>query len=420
MASQPTADPGAIDLDQLDLTDPQTFLEQELPPMWRRFREQSPVHWHPTEGLMPGFWVLSRYRDVMAVYRDNRTFTSEKGNVLTTLLQGGDSASGKMLAVTDGVRHREIRNLLLKAFAPRVLEPVVEGVRRRTERLVRTAVERGACDFAQDVAEHIPMATIADLLGVPESDRGYLLTLTKQALSAEEAGQSVEESLIARNELLLYFADLAEDRRAEPTEDVVSALATATIDGEPLTEEEIVFNCYSLILGGDETSRLSMICGMRELIEHPVQWKRLRAGDVTVESAVEEVLRWVTPAMHFGRRAVVDTEIGGTRIKAGDIVTMWNTAANYDDAVFAEPDVFDLGRTPNKHVSFGYGPHFCLGAYLGRAEIHAMLTALRTMVTEAELTGPGRPIHSNFLHGYSSLPVSLTPDQAGLARSRTA
>ncbi|WAP56768.1 cytochrome P450 [Streptomyces sp. S465] len=420
MASQPTADPGAIDLDQLDLTDPQTFLEQELPPMWRRFREQSPVHWHPTEGLMPGFWVLSRYRDVMAVYRDNRTFTSEKGNVLTTLLRGGDSASGKMLAVTDGVRHREIRNLLLKAFAPRVLEPVVEGVRRRTERLVRTAVERGACDFAQDVAEHIPMATIADLLGVPESDRGYLLTLTKQALSAEEAGQSVEESLIARNELLLYFADLAEDRRAEPTEDVVSALATATIDGEPLTEEEIVFNCYSLILGGDETSRLSMICGMRELIEHPVQWKRLRAGDVTVESAVEEVLRWVTPAMHFGRRAVVDTEIGGTRIKAGDIVTMWNTAANYDDAVFAEPDVFDLGRTPNKHVSFGYGPHFCLGAYLGRAEIHAMLTALRTMVTEAELTGPGRPIHSNFLHGYSSLPVSLTPDQAGLARSRTA
>ncbi|MEU4893734.1 cytochrome P450 [Streptomyces sp. NPDC044780] len=420
MASQPTADPGAIDLDQLDLTDPQTFLEQELPPMWRRFREQSPVHWHPTEGLMPGFWVLSRYRDVMAVYRDNRSFTSEKGNVLTTLLQGGDSASGKMLAVTDGVRHREIRNLLLKAFAPRVLEPVVEGVRRRTERLVRTAVERGACDFAQDVAEHIPMATIADLLGVPESDRGYLLTLTKQALSAEEAGQSVEESLIARNELLLYFADLAEDRRAEPTEDVVSALATATIDGEPLTEEEIVFNCYSLILGGDETSRLSMICGMRELIEHPVQWKRLRAGDVTVESAVEEVLRWVTPAMHFGRRAVVDTEIGGTRIKAGDIVTMWNTAANYDDAVFAEPDVFDLGRTPNKHVSFGYGPHFCLGAYLGRAEIHAMLTALRTMVTEAELTGPGRPIHSNFLHGYSSLPVSLTPDQAGLARSRTA
>ncbi|OPF84589.1 cytochrome P450 [Streptomyces antioxidans] len=420
MASQPTAGPGEIDLDQVDLTDPQTFLNRELPPMWRRFRELSPVHWHPTEGLMPGFWVLSRYRDVMAVYRDNRAFTSEKGNVLTTLLQGGDSASGKMLAVTDGVRHREIRNLLLKAFAPRVLEPVVDAVRRRTEGLVRAAVERGSCDFAQDVAEHIPMATIADLLGVPESDRGYLLTLTKQALSAEEAGQSVEESLIARNELLLYFADLAEDRREEPTEDVISALATATIDGEPLTEEEIVFNCYSLILGGDETSRLSMICGMRELIEHPVQWKRLRAGDVAVESAVEEVLRWVTPAMHFGRRAVVDTEIGGQHIKAGDIVTMWNTAANYDDEVFAEPEVFDLGRTPNKHVSFGYGPHFCLGAYLGRAEIHAMLTALRTMVTEAELTGPGRPIHSNFLHGYSSLPVSLTPDQAGLARSRMA
>ncbi|WP_432587790.1 cytochrome P450 [Streptomyces sp. HD1123-B1] len=394
---------------EVDLTDPQTFLDRELVPMWRRFRRESPVHWHPTEGLMPGFWVLSRHRDVMAVYRDNRAFTSEQGNVLTTLLQGGDSASGKMLAVTDGVRHREIRNLLLKAFAPRVLERVVAGVRRRTERLVRTAVERGVCDFAQDVAEHIPMATIADLLGVPESDRGYLLSLTKQALSAEEAGQSVQDSLVARNELLLYFAELAEERREEPTGDVISVLATATIDGEPLTEEEIVFNCYSLILGGDETSRLSMICGMRELIGHPAQWRRLRDGEVSVDSAVEEVLRWVTPAMHFGRRAVVDTEVGGQRIGAGDIVTLWNTSANYDEEVFTAPEVFDLGRTPNKHVSFGYGPHFCLGAYLGRAEIHAMLTALRSFVAAAELTGPGRPIHSNFLHGYSSLPVALTP-----------
>ncbi|MFD4021615.1 cytochrome P450 [Streptomyces sindenensis] len=402
VATQP---PGAV-----DLSDPQTFLDHELVPMWQRFRRESPVHWHAVEGWkVPGFWVLSRYDDVMSVYRDNKRFTSERGNVLATLLEGGDSAAGKMLAVTDGRRHRELRNLLLKAFAPRVLERVVEGVRRRADRLVRQGLERGDCDFAQDIAEHIPMATIADLLGVPASDRDYLLSLTKQALSAEEADQSGDEALVARQELLLYFADLAEDRRENPESDVVSVLATATIDGEPLTEQEIVFNCYSVIIGGDETSRLSMIGGMHELMEHPEQWRRLSSGEVSVDSAVEEVLRWVTPAMHFGRRALTDVEIGGTTIRADDVVTLWNTSANHDEEIFDDPGTFDLGRTPNKHVSFGYGPHFCLGAYLGRAEIHAMLTALRTHVSEAAPTGPAKPIHSNFLRGYSSLPVSMRP-----------
>ncbi|MFG2132157.1 cytochrome P450 [Streptomyces sp. NPDC048751] len=399
-------------LSAVDLTEPRTFLGRgdELIALWRRFRTESPVHWHPVEGReVPGFWVLSRYQDVMEVYRDNKRFTSERGNVLATLLEGGDSAAGQMLAVTDGRRHRELRNLLLKAFAPRVLESVVDGVRRRADRLVREAVARGACDFAQDVAEHIPMATIADLLGVPAADRDYLLSLTKQALSAEEAEQSDEEALVARNELLLYFSDLAEERRGDPRDDVVSVLATATIDGEPLTEQEIVFNCYSVIIGGDETSRLSMISAVNELIAHPEQWRRLKSGEVAVESAVEEVLRWVTPAMHFGRRAVTDVEIGGRTLREGDVVTLWNSSANYDEEVFHRPEVFDLGRTPNKHVSFGYGPHFCLGAHLGRAEIHALLTALRTHVAEVVPTAPARPIHSNFLHGYSSLPVSLRP-----------
>ncbi|MER5564088.1 cytochrome P450 [Streptomyces sp. NPDC001571] len=396
----------------IDLTDPGVFLASgaELVDMWRRFREESPVHWHEvSDRAVPGFWVLSRYDDVMQVYRDNKRFTSERGNVLTTLLEGGDSAAGKMLAVTDGRRHRELRNLLLKAFSPRVLEPVVAGVRERADQLVRHAVESGDCDFAQDVAEHIPMATIADLLGVPPSDRDYLLTLTKEALSTEEEGQSADEALVARNELLFYFSELAAERREEPHDDVVSVLATSTIDGEPLTEQEIIFNCYSVIIGGDETSRLSMICGMRELIEHPEQWRRLKSGEVSVDSAVEEVLRWVSPAMHFGRRALQDVEIGGRTVHAGDVVTLWNSSANYDETVFADPATFDLGRTPNKHVSFGYGPHFCLGAHLGRAEIAAMLTALRTHVAEASPNGPAKPIHSNFLHGYSSLPVTLRP-----------
>ncbi|MFB8179407.1 cytochrome P450 [Streptomyces sp. NPDC055966] len=400
-----------LTVERTDLTDPRTFLapDAELVEMWRRFRSQSPVHWHEVEGrAVPGFWVLSRYEDVMGVYRDNKRFTSEYGNVLATLLEGGDSAAGKMLAVTDGRRHRELRNLMLKAFAPRVLEPVVAGVRARADRLVRSAVEAGDCDFAKDVAEHIPMATIADLLGVPAADRDDLLVLTKEALSTEDESSSAEEAVVARNELLFYFAELAAVRRKDPRDDVLSVLTTSTIDGEPLTEQEIIFNCYSIIIGGDETSRLSMISAMRALMEHPEQWRRLTSGDVTVESAVEEVLRWASPAMHFGRRVREDVEIGGRLLRADDVVTLWNSSANYDESLFADPGSFDLGRTPNKHVAFGYGPHFCPGAYLGRAEIAALLSALRTHVAEAVPNGPARPIHSNFLHGYSSLPVSLS------------
>ncbi|MFI7394903.1 cytochrome P450 [Streptomyces tendae] len=401
--------------DCADLTDPHTFLapDAELVKMWRRTRSHNPVYWHRVQGrAVPGFWVLSRYHDVMEVYRDSKRFTSQYGNVLATLLEGGDSAAGKMLAVTDGRRHRDLRNVMLKAFAPRVLEPVVAKVRERTDRLVRRAVEAGDCDFAKDVAEHIPMATIADLLGVPAGDREDLLALTKEALSTDDDSGSADEAVVARNELLFYFAQLAAVRRKDPRDDVLSVLTTSTVNGEPLTEQEIILNCYSIIIGGDETSRLSMISGMRALMEHPQQWRRLTSGDVGVDSAVEEILRWASPAMHFGRRAREDAEIGGRLLRAGDVVTLWISSANYDEDVFADPGTFDLGRTPNKHVAFGYGPHFCPGAYLGRAEIAAMLLALRTHVGDAVPNGPARPIHSNFLHGYSSLPISLTPAPA--------
>jgi len=396
-----------IELDSLDLTDPRTFTGTDLPGMWRRFREERPVHWHPEAAGRPGFWVLSRYEDVLAVYRDNTSFTSEHGNVLATLLKGGDSAAGHMLAVTDGPRHRAIRTLLLKSFSPRALAPVVEGVRRRTDELVAEVTARGECDFAKDVAEHIPIATICDLLGVPLGDRHFLLELNKQALSSEDATHSELDALTARNDILLYFSELAQHRRQMPTDDVVSVLATGRIDGEPLTEAEIVFNCYSLILGGDETSRLSMIGAVAAFIAHPDQWELLKGGTVSLKSAVEEVLRWVTPTMHFGRRAVSDLVIDGELVEEGDIVTLWNTSANHDATVFEEPERFSLARTPNKHVAFGYGPHFCLGAFLGRAEVAAVLGALRRMVGRIEPRGEAAPLYSNFLHGLASLPVHL-------------
>ncbi|MFJ8198691.1 cytochrome P450 [Streptomyces sp. NPDC096152] len=399
------------DLDAVDLTDPRTFVTGspgELHDLWQRFRTERPVHHHrPTPGR-PGFWALTRYEDVLAVYKDNARFTSERGNVLATLLQGGDSAAGKMLAVSDGARHRAIRNLMLKSFSPRALRNVVEQVRIRTRDLLAQALERDGFDYAEAIAEHIPMGTICDLMAVPPQDRQPLLDWNKQVLSADSSEGTPEDAWLARNEILLYFSDLARSRRRNPGDDVISALATGEIEGRPLTEEEIVLNCYSLIIGGDESSRMASIGAVLGFVEHPDQWRAFKAGEVGVDSATEEVLRWTTPAMHFGRRALVDVEIGGRTVPAGDVVTLWNTSANFDESVFADPRRYDLGRTPNKHVTFGFGPHFCLGAFLGREELKALLDALRDMVGTVESRGPAERVYSNFLYGYSSAPVAFT------------
>lgn len=399
-------------LDAYDLTDPQTFLDIDPHALWRRFRTESPVHWHTTDTPVPGFWVISTYADVVTLYRDNKQFTSEQGNVLATLLQGGDSASRKMLAVTDGPRHREIRNLMLKSFSPRVLEPVVAGVHRRTRELVAQALERGELDFVTDVADHIPINTIGDLMDVPAADRERLVEWNTQTLSRHSSDDSMLDEVMARNEILLYFSELAAERRRNPGDDVISALATATVDGKPLSEDEIVFNCYSLILGGDESSRMSSIGGLIAFSENPEEWRKLKDGEVGVDSATEEVLRWTTPAMHFGRRALVDVPVRDQVIHAGDVVTLWNSSANFDEDVFPDPYRFDIGRAPNKHVAFGHGPHFCLGAFLGRVHVNAMVDALRTMVSGIRLQGPPQRLYSNFVHGYSGLPVGLMAETA--------
>ncbi|MFC0039484.1 cytochrome P450 [Actinomadura rayongensis] len=393
--------------DLLDLTDPRTYANNDMDEVWRRFRADDPVHWHPATERGPGFWVISRYADICAVLRDDARFTSEKGNVLATMLAGGDTGAGRMLAVTDPPHHTELRRLLLRAFAPRPLEGVARRVRRATRLLLTEAVERGECDFARDIASVIPLATICDLLDVPEADRRELLTLTKSALASDYADPDAGEDRLARAEILLYFADLVKERRASPGADPISLMATAELPGGRLSDDDIVLNCYSLIMGGDETSRLAMIGAVHAFMAYPDQWAALRNRAVTVESAGEEVLRWTTPTMHFGRAAVADVELDGRTIAAGDLVTTWLVSGNRDESVFAAPDTFDLARSPNKHLALGYGRHFCIGAHLGRVEINAMLDGLRTFVAGMEPAGTERRLYSSFLSGISSLPVRL-------------
>lgn len=397
------------DLDGVNLADPATFVGPKVDDVWRRLRLTRPVWRHPRTPQGQAFWVVTRYADALRVYKDPATFGSGRGNMLTSLLTGGDTASGKLLAVSDAPRHTAVRATLLRSFSPRMLKPVLDAVRVRADRLVAAAVAAGGGDFARQVADELPIGTICDLLGVPAADRSALLRLSKQALSSDVPDQPDHETWLARNEILLYFSQLAAERRRSPRDDVVSTLATCEIEGAQLTDEEVVLNCYGLILAGDETSRLAMISAVLNFVQFPQQWQALRRGTVPVDDAVEEILRWNTPAMHVGRVAYRDVVLGGQTIRAGDVVTVWNASANRDEEVFERPYVFDLARTPNKHLTFGHGPHFCLGAFLGRAEVRATVDALRRRVGDIELRGQPQPLYSTFLRGYSSLPVTLSP-----------
>lgn len=393
----------------LDLTDPAAFVDHDPYAFWQRVRRERPVYRHPATSGRPGFWVVSAYEDVLSCHSDVARLSSARGNVLDVLLHGGDSAGGKMLAVTDRPRHRRLRTIMLQAFSPRVLGGVVRRVEEHTAELVRTVTGLGTFDFATEAAEHIPLNTICDLLSIPAEDRKDLLGWSKAALASDDPDTGQLDALEARNEIVLYLMELAFERRANPGDDVISMIAGAEVDGRPLPPEEVALNCYSLILGGDESSRLTAISSVLAFTRFPAQWQALREGTASVDTAVEELLRWATPGMHFARTALCDFTLRGQRVRAGDIVTLWTTSANNDETVFASPRELDLSRTPNRHLTFGHGPHFCVGAALGRASVGALLRALVAYVEEIEPAGTPARIYSNFLHGYSSLPVTFHP-----------
>lgn len=408
--TRPVVDPDR--LDSLDLADPVLHAENELSEVWRRLREERPHYWHPPKEDRPGFWVFTRYSDAMTVYRGKEYFTTEGGNALATLLTGGDSASGSMLAVTDGDKHTQLRNVLNAAFSPRRLHTIRQAIRRTIDDLIKAAIDKGECDFVHDVSANIPLGAICGLMDVPEADRRYLLGLTSHAWSSDYADAPPQESWQAKSEILLYFADLAQTRRGSDADDVVSLLANCHVGGKPLSDADLMSNCYGLMIGGDETGRHAISGGIQALIEWPDQWRALKEGTVGLDTAANEVLRWTVPSLHGGRKATGDTTVNGQPVKKGDIVSVWISSANRDPEAFPEPDRFRLDRKPNKHLTFAFGSHICLGHTLARIEVEEVLDSLRTLVASAKQTGPERWIYSSILHGMSYLPITLTPEPA--------
>ncbi|HUY99071.1 MAG TPA: cytochrome P450 [Thermomicrobiaceae bacterium] len=409
--------PDRPSLPEINLADPDQFLAGHPHAAWRRLRAEAPVSWNEGTEWFPGFWSITRYDDVFAISRDTATFSSERGFNLTQDPENQTPVSGvgKILLGIDPPRHRRLRRLITVAFTPRRIARLEPGIRAITTGILDAMAPRGACDFVVDVAAKLPLAAICQMTGVPDEDWDRMFTLTNQVLGAGDPeyqttpGDPVATAARGYQEMFGYFARLLAARRAQPRDDLVSALAAAQIDGQHLSDEEILYFCYLLILAGNETTRNATSGGLLALIEHPAELARLRADPSLMPSAVEEVLRWTSPVLHMARSAKRDVELRGVSIAAGERVVLWYPSANRDEEVFPESERFDVGRTPNYHLAFGIGEHVCLGLNLARLELRVMFEELLRRLPDLALAGDVERLRSTFIGGIKHMPIRFTP-----------
>jgi cytochrome P450 len=371
---------------------------------WRWLRANDPVYLHAATDY-PSFWALTRYEDVKAVFRDAETFSSAQGILLRPSGHGADPGGGRTLALTDPPLHRQLRGLVEDWFALRSVRAIESRMREVAGSVIDLAVEREHCDFVGDIAARIPLYMICGMMGVPESDWEGLFRLSRQAFGAGDPATR----RFAHLEIMGYFEELAVAKAASPADDLVSVLVTGEVEGRRISQEQVILNCDNLFVGGAENTRIAAAGGMLAFLEHPEQWQRL-AGDATLlATAVEEVLRWTSTPTHILRTAVRPVEIRGRRIAAGDLVTLWIPSANRDEEVFADPDRFDVGRQPNRHLALGFGEHFCVGNMLARVEIRLLYQELIDRSVRIELAGEPKRLSSIVVNGLENLPVKLMP-----------
>ena len=395
-----------------DFSDPRLH-EAGIPhAAFRDLRVNDPLHWQPeTDGS--GFWMLTRHADVTTVSKDWETFSSHRGTVLLQDLDADLLAQQQLMMLNmDPPDHTKLRLLVNRGFLPRYVNKLEEHVRDLARVIVDGIIERGECDFVTDIAMELPLQVIAEMMGVPKEDRIKLFQWSNRMIGSAdpEYATSPEDSSNAAMELFMYANELATERRKTPGDDIVSALLTAEVDGQSLTDMEFDLFFLLLTVAGNETTRNLLANAMLGLFEQPDQWRALvHAGGASLY-AVEEFLRWGTPVMQFRRTAQRDVEMHGKQIKEGDKVTIWYSSANWDDDMFTDPMAFDVARTPNQHLSFGAGgPHHCLGAALARMEIRVMFDELIKRLPDIAQAGPAQLLRSNFIHGMKHLPVRFTP-----------
>ncbi|MFF5639396.1 cytochrome P450 [Streptomyces sp. NPDC012825] len=401
----PTGEP-TIDPDSVDLFDPTLYSTGDPHAVWRALRAQAPVH---RQTLPDGrsFWNVTKYHDVNDVLRDHTRFTSSKGTLLS-ILGSQDPAGGKMMAASDPPVHSAMREPLMKVMSHRALKDRQPQIRRIVHRrLLAHLLDGGTWDIAAAAAD-FPMAFTGTLMGLPERDWPRLTKLTTMAVAPTDSefqeGGGHATLVAAHHELFDYFSRFV--RRHPGGDDLVGFLASMEAGGRRLRHDEIVYNCYSLLLGANVTTPHAIASTVLALIEHPGEYRRLLADPALVPGAVDEGLRWSSPANHFMRYAVRDLELGGARIARGDALVTWLGSANRDEDVFPEPYRFDVSRRPNRHVAFGFGPHYCIGAPLAKIALNLLFEEIVRVVEEFEVAGPVEHLESNFVAGIKHLPLA--------------
>jgi cytochrome P450 len=415
----------------INLGDPKLFERAEAHEAFRILRREAPVHWNPGTEEANGFWSLTKYEDVLFISRHPELFISSKGIAGSGLRHPerfpnvNDRPGGVSIITMDPPRHVKMRRLVNKGFTPRAVNAMEPQIRKITNEILDRIAGRSSCDFVLDVASQLPLAVICGMMGLEQEVWPLMFELTNSVLGS---GDPEYQSGVAESErgsgaaarrtaqagsarMFGYFADVLQKRRREPQDDLVSILIESEVDGEKLTEGDILAFCFLLILAGNETTRNAISGGLHVLCEHPEQRARLQADMTLLDTAVEEMLRWASPLHHMTREATADVEIRGQQIRAGDKVIMWYPSANRDEDVFADPYRFDITRDPNDHIAFGIGEHFCLGAGFARKEIRVMFEELFRRFPDIQLAGPPDRLRSNFINGIKHLPVTFSPER---------
>ena len=408
----------SVTIDDRMLTDPDVFRRMEHHDVFTQLRAEDPVHWtEETDG--PGFWSITKHADLKLINRDAEGFSSEAGGVNMIepdSYESGFDMRGKIMLMTDPPKHTRYRLLVNKGFTPRMIGLIEQHLRYRTELIVDNVIEDGRCEFVTDLAAELPLQAIAEIMGVPEEDRHLLFDWSNRMVGADDPeyqSDDPHEATAAAAELYVYAAGLGAARREDPRDDVVTKLINAEIDGDRLSEEEFELFCLLLAVAGNETTRNATAHGMVALLEHPEQLEKLRSDpDRHIDGAVEEILRWSTPVLHFRRTAMRDLELRGKQIKEGDKVVMWHISANRDEEVFDDPFRFDIERSPNDHIAFGGGgAHYCLGTNLARMELRLIFHEIVSRLDDIAVDGDVERLRSNFIGGIKHIPITFTPGE---------
>jgi len=399
------------------LTDPAAYTdEKRLHEALAHLRVHAPVSWVDVEGYRP-FWAVTKHPDIMDIERQNDLFTNDPRPLLMNIALDerlrADREAGiglRTLIHMDDPHHRDIRKVGADWFRPAAMRALKIRVDELARIYVDKMVEKGPeCDFVQEVAVNYPLYVILSLLGLPESDFPRMLKLTQEMFGGEDTefqrGGTPEDMLAVLLDFFNYFAALTASRREHPTEDLASAIANATVNGEPLSDMDTASYYVIVASAGHDTTSAGIAGGLLALLEHPEELARLQNDMSLMGTAVEEMIRWVVPVKEFMRTAQADTEVRGVAIAEGESVLLSYVSANRDEDVFTDPFRFDVGRDPNKHLSFGYGVHFCLGAALARMEMNSFFSELIPRVKTIELAGEPELIATTFVGGLKHLPI---------------